>query len=284
MKIAIASGKGGTGKTTVAVNLALAAARPVQLLDCDVEAPNSHLFLRPAIDETFRASIQVPLIDADKCDDCGECGSFCRFKAIVILPGNPLVFPELCHGCGGCARICTRDAITETDREIGTVEIGRSGQITLIRGLLDVGVAMSPPLIRSVKARASADGLVLVDAPPGASCPMVAAVSGCDQAVLVTEPTPFGLNDLRVAVETIRELKIPFGVVINRSDAGDDRTVEYCTAEGIDILAEIPDDRRIAVAYSRGEPLVDAVPEFKPVFESLLERLQTSSRETRRSN
>ncbi len=282
MKIAIASGKGGTGKTTVAVNLALAADKPVQLLDCDVEAPNSHLFLDPVIGESFRASIPVPRIDSEKCDDCGECGSFCQFKAIVIIPGHPMVFSELCHGCGGCTRICTRDAITEKDREIGTVEIGRSGKITLIRGLLDVGVAMSPPLIRAVKARASADRLVLIDSPPGASCPMVASVNGCDKAVLVTEPTPFGLNDLRVAVETIRELNIPFGVVINRADAGDSRTAEYCSAEGIDILAEIPDDRRIAVAYSRGEPLLKAVPEFKPLFESLLERIQTSNQEAHR--
>lgn len=272
MKIAIASGKGGTGKTTVAVNLAWVAEEPVELLDCDVEAPNSHLFLRPTITETRRASILVPQINPDRCDGCGECGSFCQFKALVILPDNPLVFAELCHGCGGCTRICTREAITETDREIGTVETGHTGNITLVRGLLDVGVAMSPPLIRSVKGSASAEGLAIVDAPPGASCPMVAAVGGCDLAILVTEPTPFGLHDLRVAVETLRELKLPFGVVINRADAGDDRTVDYCSTEGIEILAEIPDDRRIAIAYSKGEILVDALPEYQPLFRSLLER------------
>lgn len=272
MILAIASGKGGTGKTTVAVNTARALGSEVLLLDCDVEEPNAHLFLPGCVDAAEAVSIPVPQVDESLCDGCGECGSFCEYHAIVSFGTLPLVFPEMCHGCGGCARVCPPRAIREVERRIGVVETIRAGNITLIQGRIDVGVAMAPPLIRAVKARLK-DGLpAILDAPPGTSCPVIATVRDVDFVVLVTEPTPFGLHDLRLAVETVREIGIPFGVVINRVGVGDDRVHDYCNAEGIPILLEIPDDRRIAEAYSRGELIVDALPEYRELFLDLIRK------------
>ena len=271
--LAIASGKGGTGKTTVAVNLARVLDSPVQLLDCDVEAPNAHLFLNGSACEEETVGIPIPQVDESLCDACGECSLFCQFHAIVSLKTAPLVFPELCHGCGGCAEICPQKAIQEVDHRIGVIRTSRVDNITLIQGRLDIGVAMAPPLIRAVKARHRNGVPTILDAPPGTSCPVVATLQGTDYVVLVAEPTPFGLNDLKLAVEMVRELRLPFGVVINRVGVGDDRVHLFCGQEGIPILLEIPDDRRIAEAYSRGELIVDALPEYRRVFESLSKRI-----------
>jgi len=272
--VAIASGKGGTGKTTVAVNLALSLGGDVQLLDCDVEAPNVHLFLQtePAVRKVV--GIPVPEIDAVRCNQCGECSRLCQYNAIATLGTGVMVFPELCHGCGGCALVCPEGAISEVMRPIGVVEEGRAGNVHLVQGRLYVGEALVPPLIREVRARSWEAGMVLIDAPPGTSCSMIAAVRGSDFVVLVTEPTPFGLNDLELAVETVRVLGIPFGVVINRAGSGDDRVHEYCATEGIDVLVEITDDRRIAEAYSRGLTLVGSVPEVRPLFALLAQRIE----------
>lgn len=270
MRLAIASGKGGTGKTTVSVNLARVFGSPVQLLDCDVEEPNAHLFLQGAVCGREEVAIPVPQVDESLCDGCGECGRFCQYHAIVALGTQPLVFPELCHGCGGCARVCPRQAIRETGRRIGVVETLTSGPIELIHGRLDVGVAMALPLIRAVKFRLREAVPAILDAPPGTSCPVITTVRGADFVVLVTEPTPFGLHDLTLAVEMVRELGMPFGVVLNRAGAGDDRVQEFCVDGGIPMLLEIPDDRRIAEACSRGELLVDALPEYRTSFERLL--------------
>jgi MinD superfamily P-loop ATPase len=272
--VAIASGKGGTGKTTVAVNLALSMSTDVQLLDCDVEAPNAHLFLRPPIDTSENAGIQVPIVDPARCTGCGECSQLCQYNAIVTLRRGAMVFPELCHGCGGCIRVCPEGAITEGLRPIGVVEQGWAGTVRLLYGRLNVGEALAPPLIRAVRSHADSDSLVLVDAPPGTSCPMISAVRGADLVILVTEPTPFGLNDLALAVEAVRALGIPCGVVVNRAGAGDRRVHEYCAAESLEILLEIPDDRRIAEAYARGLPLVEAVPELRPLFAGLAARIE----------
>jgi MinD superfamily P-loop ATPase len=271
MILAIASGKGGTGKTTVAVNAARAFGSEVLLLDCDVEEPNAHLFLPGRVDTAETISIPVPQVDESLCDGCGECGSFCEYHAIVSFGTLPLVFPEMCHGCGGCTMVCPPKAIREVERRIGTVETIRAGNITLIQGCLDVGVAMAPPLIRAVKTRLRGDLPAILDAPPGTSCPVIATIRDVDFVVLVTEPTPFGLHDLKLAVETVRELGIPFGVVINRVGVGDDRVHAYCGAENIPVLLEIPDDRRIAEAYSRGELIVEALPEYRGLFRGLLE-------------
>jgi MinD superfamily P-loop ATPase len=274
MILGVASGKGGTGKTTVSVNLARVAGIPVQLLDCDVEEPNAHLFLASALKSEETVAIPVPEVDESLCDACGECGRFCEYHAIVTFGTVPLVFPEMCHGCGGCTKVCPPKAIRERDRRIGTVETRESGNITLIQGRLDIGVAMAPPLIRAVKSRLKKDMPAILDAPPGTSCPVIATLRGTDYVLLVTEPTPFGLNDLRLAVDMVRALHIAFGVVINRADVGDERVHAFCREEGIPVLAEIPDDRRIAEAYSRGELIVDALPEYGAVFSGLLDNLE----------
>jgi len=272
MILAIASGKGGTGKTTVAVNAARVFGSEVLLLDCDVEEPNAHLFLPGRAGAAETVSIPVPQVDESLCDGCGECGSFCEYHAIVSFGTLPLVFPEMCHGCGGCTMVCPPKAIREVERRIGTIETIRAGNITLIQGRLDVGVAMAPPLIRAVKARLNGDLPAILDAPPGTSCPVIATIRDVDFVVLVTEPTPFGLHDLKLAVETVRELGIPFGVVINRVGVGDNRVHAYCGAENIPVLLEIPDDRRIAEAYSRGELIVEALPEYRGLFRGLIEK------------
>jgi len=274
MRIAFASGKGGTGKTTVATSLAYVASRvgrSVGYVDCDVEAPNGHIFLKPKLIDSAPVGILIPRVDESRCDHCGECGEICQYGAIVPLPERTLVFPELCHGCGGCSIVCRAGAITETRHRIGRVEVGEAGPIRFVRGVLDVGQPMSPPVIRAAAAAAPETDLVIVDAPPGTSCPVIESVRDADFVVLVTEPTPFGLNDLKLAVEMARALELAFGVVINRADIGDQETVSYCDANDICILAEIPDDRRIAEASSRGELLCQALAEYESLFTAVLE-------------
>jgi MinD superfamily P-loop ATPase len=274
--VAIASGKGGTGKTTVAVHLARTLRGDVELLDCDVEAPNDHLFLQPTRELVEQVGIPVPVVDDDLCTACGQCSEICRYNALAVLRDRVVVFPELCHGCGGCALACPEGAITEVERPIGVVESGRADGVRLIQGRLNVGEALAPPLIRAVRARARGDGMVLIDSPPGTSCSMIAAVRAVDLAVLVTEPTPFGLNDLKLAVAALRILGIPSMIVVNRSGIGDRRVHEYCADQDLEIVLEIPDDRRIAEAYARGEDLTLAVPETKMLFDELADRIQSA--------
>lgn len=273
MIVAVASGKGGTGKTTLAVNLAASLGEGVRLFDCDVEEPNCHLFLRPRITHSRAACILVPAIDRQKCTACGKCAEICQFNAISFMKGYPLVFEELCHGCGGCARICPGKAIDERQHAIGTIEFGRSNRIEVVTGRLHVGERLVPQLIQDIKRQIRPGDLTIVDCPPGTSCPMVAALHGADSAILVTEPTPFGLHDLSLAVEAVRRMGLPFGVVINRVGIGDDRVHEYCREQDIPILLEIPDDRRIAEAYSTGKLIVEALPEYREVFRGLAEKI-----------
>ncbi len=274
MIIAVLSGKGGTGKTTVAVNLAKSFGTPVQVLDCDVEEPNAHLFLSGELRRTESISVPVPRVDEDKCDACGKCGEFCRFNAIIALKTKPLVFPELCHSCGGCTLVCPQDAITEIPRFIGVVETIKCHSIFLIQGRLNIGVAMAPPLIKEVKNRILPNMPVILDAPPGTSCPVITTVKDADVAVLVTEPTPFGLHDLELAVGMVKEIGPPFGVVINRVGIGDDRVHRFCGENNIPVLAEIPDDRRIAEVYSKGGIIVDALPQYRRTFEDLIKSIK----------
>ena len=266
MIVAIASGKGGTGKTSVAVNLARMLDTPIQLLDCDVEEPNAHLFLAgtPIGEETIH--IAVPDFDADQCDACDKCVEFCQFNALASVGKTPLLFPELCHGCGGCMRVCPQNAIREKDYRIGVVRTARAGNITLKSGCLDVGVSLASTLVHALKERLEDGITTILDAPPGTACQAVATLRGSDFVVLVTEPTPFGLHDLTLAVDTVRALDLRFGVVINRVGVGDDRVQRYCATEDIPILLEIPDDRRVAEAYSRGELIVDALPDYREHF------------------
>jgi MinD superfamily P-loop ATPase len=278
VKVAIASGKGGTGKTTVAVNLARVAADAglrVQLLDCDVEEPDCALFLRPQVHRTLPVELSIPEVDEAACTHCGICSDACEFRAIISLPTTVLVFPELCHSCGACTLLCPEHAISESPRRTGTVQVGHAGQLGTVVGTLDVGEAKSPPVIRAVRAQADLQAdLLVVDAPPGTSCPVIESVRGADLVLLVSEPTPFGLHDLKLAVEMVRILGLPLAVVANRADVGDDRLRDYCEREGIEILLEIPDDRRLAEAYSRGELAVDALPGYRERFTHLLQRVR----------
>jgi len=280
MIISVASGKGGTGKTLVATSLALALGKNVQILDCDVEEPNAHIFLKPVIDISEAATIPVPQVNKAKCTYCRKCVEVCAFHAIAVLAEHVLVFPELCHGCGACSYLCPEDAITEVDRQIGVVECGRAGDIDFVHGRLNVGEAMAPPLIRAVKKHIDRNRTVIIDVPPGTSCPVVESIEGSDFCVLVTEPTPFGLNDLTLAVEVVRKLGIPFGIIINRDGFGDNKTEEFCKTNDIPILMRIPLDTEIARKYSRGIPLVQAMPRWKPKFKKLFDDIkeQTGAR------
>jgi len=274
MIISIASGKGGTGKTTVATNLAVSLGSAVQLLDCDVEEPNAHLFMHPVFDLTETVTTPVPEVDMDKCTLCGKCGDICQFKAIVVVGETVLPFEELCHSCGGCMAVCPEDAITEKGRELGIIQKGHRNGIEFIHGKLRVGEAMSPPLINKVLSYTDPARLTIVDAPPGTSCPVIESMKTADFVLLVTEPTPFGLHDLKLAVGAVNILDIPCGLVINRSDLGDEKVKEYADHENLPILMEIPFDRQIAETYSRGELIVEAMPEWKEKFLELNEKIK----------
>ncbi|MDD2903808.1 MAG: ATP-binding protein [Syntrophales bacterium] len=274
MIISIASGKGGTGKTTIAVNLAVAMDEPVHLLDCDVEEPNTHLFLRPKITESLPFEVEVPAIDEAKCTLCGKCQEICQFNAIAVLPETTLTFPELCHSCGGCFLVCPEDAVLSHKRLVGQVETGYRGKIVFTHGRLRVGEAMAPPLIRRVKREAPSHGMAIIDAAPGTSCPVVTTLQGSDVVILVTEPTPFGLNDLELAVGVTRQLKIPCGLAINRADLGDRRVHEYATRENLPILLEIPFDREAAEVYAQGGLLVEELPQWRRLMKDLIAKLK----------
>ena len=281
MIISIASGKGGTGKTTVATNLSASLKSGVTLLDCDVEEPNAHLFIKPEMESEETITTPVPKIDEEKCTLCGKCCEICQFKAIVRIADTILPFTDLCHSCGGCFRVCPVNAISETGRELGKIEKGHMNGIKFIHGRLRVGEAMSPPLIRKVRSYADKDGVTIIDAPPGTSCPVIAAMKNTDFIILVTEPTPFGLHDLKLAAGAVKLLNIPSGIIINRSDLGDKKVNDFAAEEKIPILMEIPFDRKIAESYSRGELVVDNFPEWKDKFSNLYTDIETIVQENR---
>ncbi len=277
MILAVASGKGGTGKTTVSASLALAWPGPVTAVDLDVEEPNLHLLLHPELTARETATLEVPLADEDLCTACGACSDLCQFKAISVLGDVLLTFPEMCHGCGGCLAVCPEGALTPGQRELGEVIWGRAGSLELYQGRLRVSEAMSPPLMRAVMARLESHGVprrgdIIIDAPPGVSCPAVTAVSQADAVLLVTEPTPFGLYDFRLAWEAFSPLGKPLAAVINRAGVGDREVYRFCEEQKLPILAEIPYDRAVAEAYSRGEPAVNASEQMQALFQDLARR------------
>ncbi|MCP5514512.1 MAG: ATP-binding protein [Spirochaetales bacterium] len=260
MTIAFASGKGGTGKTTFSVAFALSADDNVTFLDCDVEEPDSHFFIKPEITGNEKITVPVPVVDSGKCTGCGRCAKVCRFNAITMLGKKPLIFHELCHSCGGCSIACPEKAVSEIQIGTGVISSGIRDHISFYQGLLDIGNTKSPPLIKAVKKKGDGASLVIIDSPPGTSCPMVTALKGADYTVLVTEPAPFALNDLKIAVETVRILGIPFGVVINKSDHPFPQTEEYCRKEAIPVLLKVPEKRAAAEGYSSGESIIKIFP------------------------
>jgi len=273
MKIAIASGKGGTGKTTVSLNLALALS-DVQLFDCDVEEPNCNLFLGFELEKVEDVICSVPVIDSEKCSICKQCSDFCRYNALAALPTRILVFPSLCHGCGGCAILCPEEAIQESQRSLGVIEKAKEGSSPeFYRGLLNIGETMTSAVIKKLQQHIDNRKTAIIDAPPGTACPVIASIGNMDYCVLVTESTPFGFHDLKLAIDIVRAIKIPFGVIINRWGLGDSRVEEYCKAEGISVLLKIPNDLKIAELYSRGIPFVREMPgwdeKFLGVFEAI---------------
>lgn len=278
MRIVVASGKGGTGKTTVATSLALVAAEQgsVRFMDCDVEAPNAGLFLNPTLDTRKEVGILIPHVDKSTCTYCGKCAEVCQFHAIAVIGKKTLVFAELCHGCGSCTLVCPESAISEHLDVMGVLESGSAAnEIDFAQGVMNIGEPMAVPIIRELKKweSASTAAIEIRDAPPGASCPVVETIRGADYALLVTEPTPFGLHDLKQVAELTRKLDLPIGVVINRDGIGDNAVEAYCGESGIPILMRIPMERRIAEAIASGTPLLEAAPEYRQGFQNMLETI-----------
>jgi len=273
MIISVASGKGGTGKTTVSTNLAFSIG-DVQFIDCDVEEPNANIFIKAKINESENISVDIPRINKKKCDYCGKCSEFCAYNALAVVPNNILVFPELCHSCGGCELVCPRDAVGWNKRIIGKLEHGQAGNIDFYHGLLNVGEMQAIPVIRALKRKIDKNKQVIIDVPPGTSCPVIESVNGSDYCILVTEPTPFGLHDLKLAVEVIKHLNIPFGVIINRDNIGDKKVEIYCKNENIPILLKIPESKKIANLYSKGIALVNEIHEWNQSFSQVLTQIK----------
>jgi len=271
MRIAVLSGKGGTGKTTVSASLALSIDR-CQYVDCDVEEPNGAIFLKPDIKESIPVNVLVPQADASKCNGCGNCAKACQFHAIAVIKGKVLVFPEICHHCGACLIACPQEAISEINRTTGVVEA--NDRNTFLQGRLNIGEPISIPIIRELKRRLRDDMTVILDCSPGASCTVVQSVDGCDYCILVTEPTPFGLHDLKIAVQLIKKMGIPYGVVVNKASADNMSIQEYCDENHIEVLMEIPYSQEIAQAYSNGILPVQDNSQWKQKFSELAKKVE----------
>jgi MinD superfamily P-loop ATPase len=273
MIISVASGKGGTGKTTVATNLALSIGK-AQFIDCDVEEPNANIFLKAKIKEHEDVSVSIPRIDKIKCNFCGKCSEFCVYNALAVVPSDVLVFPELCHSCGGCELVCPKDAVSWNKRVIGRIEHGQAGDIDFYHGLLNVGEMQAVPVIKALKRKVDKSKNVIIDVSPGTSCPVIESISGSDYCILVTEPTPFGLHDLKLAVDVVRHMYIPFGVIINRDGVGDKKVELYCQNEKIPVLLKIPERKKTAYLYSKGIALASEAHEWHEMFGMVFNRIQ----------
>jgi MinD superfamily P-loop ATPase len=273
MILSIASGKGGTGKTTVATNLAVSA-KEIQFIDCDVEEPNANIFLKAKIDKTEEVTVNFPEIDKEKCDFCGKCSDFCAYNAIAVVPSDILVFPELCHSCDGCELVCPKGAVNWHKRIIGKIEHGQTKDIDFYQGLLNIGEMQAIPVIKALKKKVNKNKDVIIDVPPGTSCPVIESIGSSDYCILVTEPTPFGLHDLKLAVEVVRHLNIPFGVIINRDGVGNNKVEIYCKQEKIPVLLKIPERKKIANLYSKGITLADEIYEWHEMFAKVFSHIK----------
>lgn len=276
MQITVSAGKGGTGKTTVATNLALALRKEynVEFLDCDVEEPDAGIFLKPDFDSNQPVNIKIPEVSDEICTYCGQCSEACEFNAIATFGENVLVYPELCHGCGLCSLVCPVDAITEKDKKIGEIRMGKAGGIDYFEGDLIIGEPMATPIIKELKKKTSRDRISILDSPPGTACPVIESLHGSDFALLVTEPTPFGLHDLKLSVDVARGIEVPVGVVINRDGIGDANVERYCKEENIPILLKVPNDREIAELYSNGIPFLDRLEGWEEKFFQLFKSIE----------
>ncbi|MHC1605660.1 MAG: P-loop NTPase [Candidatus Methanofastidiosia archaeon] len=272
MIISIISGKGGTGKTTIAINLALSLEKCI-LLDCDVEEPDANLYLKIELSKVKDVKVLNPEVDLERCTFCGKCSDFCQYNALAVLPSAVLVFPKICNGCGGCKLVCEADAIKEVPRIVGVIERGKKEDIIFYRGLLDIGEARAPPIIKAMKKLVNQEDTIIMDAPPGTSCPTVEVLMKSDYAIIVTEPTPFGKHDLELVVGLVRELKIPFGVIINKDGIGDDDVENFLKKEEIPILVKIPHSLEIAKLGSEGIPLCLEDESWKSCFNDIFKKI-----------
>jgi len=274
MKIVVLSGKGGTGKTTISTNLAINTKNAI-LIDTDVEEPNSHIFMKPEIEDTISVTKDYPKVDIEKCTLCGKCGEFCRYNAILPAKNKVLIFKEICHDCGGCQLVCPTGAIKYEKREIGNIYCGTSKYgVKMKYGDLNVGEVSGVKIIENLKELVENEELVIIDAPPGTSCSTVAAVEGADYAVIVSEPTPFGVSDMKMVVEMLRNMNIDFGVIVNKAGLGDDEIYEYCDEENIEILQQIPFDLEIAKLYASGSILSHEIENYREKFELILNKIK----------
>jgi MinD superfamily P-loop ATPase len=278
MIVSVASGKGGTGKTSVAVNMALSIGN-LQLLDCDVEEPNDHIFLKPKISSVQPVTVSVPIVNETLCDRCRKCADFCQYNALFVGSDEVLVFPDLCHSCGGCALVCPEEAISEVPHKIGTLKLGTNGNVELVYGELEVQKPMAVPIIKEVKRRIKRDKDAILDSPPGTSCPVIQTVKNSDFCILVSEPTPFGLHDLKIILQVLESMEIPSGVIVNRAGVGDKKIYEFCRGKNIPILLEIPYNKRIAELYSRGIPFSQEMPEWRAKFLALFNTIRGLAKE-----
>lgn len=274
--IVTASGKGGTGKTTVATNLALslAAHQPVQFLDLDVEGPNAHIFLKPQELRQVEVNKKIPQVDYNKCNFCGLCADICAFNALVVLDDEVLLFSELCHACGACSYLCPQKAMREKNQSVGVIELAEIDNISFGQGKLNIGEVAAPLVIAALKQYIKRDGMVIMDAPPGTSCSVIESVRDVDFCILVAEPTPFGVSDLQLMVELLEQLNISAGIIVNRYQERCNAIEDYARQKGIPILAHIPFDRQIAACYAKGQAFTRSLPQYSEIFTEVLSRIE----------